>query len=111
MASRSSSPPRVGAIGSDVWPGLGKASEECGELLQLLGRLIAYPEDEHPSGRDPAEGLVDEIGDLQAALEYLVAVNPIDALAVRERKGRKLALFMRWHLEERQRAKIACVTG
>lgn len=27
-------------IGSDVWPGLGKAQEEMGELLEVLGKII-----------------------------------------------------------------------
>lgn len=92
------------AIGSDVWPGLGKTAEEAGELLQIVGKLIAYPNQSHPDGSDTTLRLHEEIADLQAALEFVIETNVLHREFIDARRAKKLERFRRWHREERLRA-------
>lgn len=92
-------------IGSDTWPGLAKLIEECGETLQVLGKIIARGgELDHtwtcgPCGGSGEQGgaypfpcrecdgrgflgsgdltsrLHEELGDLQAALFFFSLTN------------------------------------
>lgn len=32
------------------WKGIGKLIEECGEVLQVAGKAIAFPRGPHPDG-------------------------------------------------------------
>jgi NTP pyrophosphatase (non-canonical NTP hydrolase) len=90
-------------IGAEVWPGLAKAAEEAGELLQVVGKLIATGgEPAHYDGSDLRMRLVEECGDLLAAIGYLTAANGI-ADEVAERATRKRDLFQSWHDTERER--------
>lgn len=85
-------------IGTDVWPGLGKLIEECGELLQVLGKLIAYPAGTHPDGGPPLQDrLSDESADVQAALTFLHAANAM--VQDYNRIDRKVDTFHGWHEE------------
>ena len=57
------------SIGSKLWPGVSKVIEEMGELQQVLGKLIAVAgETKHWDG-DLRPKLIEEIGDLRAALQ------------------------------------------
>lgn len=90
------------AIGSEVWPGLAKLSEEMGELQQVIGKLMAYPSGEHPDDAGPLRSrLRDEMGDLYAALDYVRAHNVVGD--VEARRNAKFLRFERWHREERIR--------
>jgi NTP pyrophosphatase (non-canonical NTP hydrolase) len=92
------------AIGSDVWPGLAKLAEECGELAQVIGKLTAYPDSPHPDGSDLVARLQEEMADVQAAIEFVCIVNlPINGKAVSDRHGRKLRRFRDWHRAEQER--------
>lgn len=87
-------------IGGDVWPGLGKVIEESGELMQVAGKLIANSgEPNHWDGTDLHYRLVEEMGDVLAAIDFLIEANGIDDAAVRERAANKLTLFWSWHRE------------
>lgn len=91
------------AIGSDVWPGLAKLAEECGELQQVIGKLMAYPEGgEHPDGAgNLADRLQLEMGDVWAAIHFVTDWNPrIDSAVVRERHWEKVERFAEWHKAE-----------
>jgi NTP pyrophosphatase (non-canonical NTP hydrolase) len=92
-------------IGADVWPGLAKTAEEAGELLQVIGKLVATGgRSAHYDGSDLRTRLIEECGDLLAALGYLTAANGIEA-EVAERAARKRELFQAWHdAEARRRA-------
>lgn len=92
------------ALGGVVWPGLAKVVEECGELLQVAGKLMAYPDGEHPDGGVPLlERLCDEIADVTAALFVFRTLNGIDRPGspnddlLRDRVFEKAALFHQWH--------------
>lgn len=88
------------SIGSIIWPGLGKSVEEMGELLQVLGKLIASGgRAEHWDGTDLHDRALDEIGDVQAALRFLTRLNNLSELAVGARTELKYEQFLRWQLE------------
>ena len=88
------------SIGSDRWPGMSKVIEETGELGQVLGKLIATGGDpEHWDGSDLRERLVDECGDVLAAVSFFAETNGIlDAVELRAR--RKIETFHQWHREQ-----------
>lgn len=83
--------------------GLALLTEECGEVLQLIGKAGRFGIDT-PGVKDPLTGVVDmsvtpriklaaEIGDLFAAVDYLDKRGVLDADEIwrcRDRKRRKL---------------------
>lgn len=85
-------------IGSTRWPGAGRVIEESGELAQVLGKLIgASGELVHWDGTDLRQRLVDEIGDLRAALDFFAAANELPAEQVEQQAQHKRAEYERWH--------------
>lgn len=87
------------AIGDDEWPGISKLIEECGEVIQVCGKLLAtHGEAAHWDGTNLHRRLADELGDLQAAIRFVQLKNPnLDPEAIRSRADEKLELFLRWH--------------
>ena len=87
------------AIGSRVWPGLSKLAEEAGEVVQVIGKLIATGgSPEHWDGLgDLRTRLENEIADLTAACIFVAKANGLDEQRIKERGGVKLARFSRWH--------------
>ena len=103
VAVAPATPPGSGSgdfsIGSSVWPGTSKLLEEMGELGQVLGKLIAvHGADQHWDG-DLRKRLVEEIGDVRAALRFFVehCMSDEEARRVDERAADKYHLFRRWH--------------
>jgi len=92
----------VFAIGDRRWPGLSKLVEECGEVIQVVGKLMAtHGEESHFSGLNLAAMFVLETADVAAAVEFVVGFFD---RAQRElftlRKQEKLRLFQKWHREQ-----------
>src|SRR5688500_10055784 len=92
------------SIGAKTWPGVSKVVEECGEVLQIVGKLVAT------GGRvrhwDPALDrldirLLEEMADVQAAIEFVMEANfsPKAWSRFNLRKLVKLDLFRKWHAE------------
>lgn len=80
------------------WPGLFKVAEECGELLQILGKLGAYPDGDHPDGKGPLQDrLIEELGDVLWVVQRFAIDNDI-ASAVRERARHKDDVTAMWNL-------------
>jgi NTP pyrophosphatase (non-canonical NTP hydrolase) len=80
--------------------GLALLTEECGETLQLIGKAGRFGLDT-PGVKDPLTGVVDmkvtprtklieELGDLLAAVEYLSRRGVVDGGAVYVRYSAKL---------------------
>jgi NTP pyrophosphatase (non-canonical NTP hydrolase) len=98
------------SIGSDNLPGLSKLVEELGELqdatgrLQaILGKLIATGgSPEHWSGLDLRQALLDELGDVDAAVSFFIErnCNGPERSHIRRRSVTKRNLFNKWHLEQ-----------
>jgi NTP pyrophosphatase (non-canonical NTP hydrolase) len=89
------------SIGGEVWPGLSKLIEECGEVQQVAGKLIgARGATDHWDGSDLRERLTSELGDLSAAIRLVIALNGIDDRLVHARQIEKTSLFLQWHREQ-----------
>lgn len=85
------------SIGGTLWPGLSKLIEECGEVLQIAGKLIGSEgKTDHWSG-DLRPMLIEELGDLAAAMEFFATINGLDIDALDARREKKLDMFERWH--------------
>jgi NTP pyrophosphatase (non-canonical NTP hydrolase) len=90
--------PAMFAIGSQSWPGLSKLAEEAGETLQVIGKLMGTGGvTAHWDGTDLRARLIEEISDLMAACDFVVSVNALNPSAIKDRRQRKLALFLDWH--------------
>ena len=79
--------------------GLAKLIEECGEVLQVAGKLLAYPDGVHPDGAGNLhERLSDELGDLKAAIQFVIETHQLDGRhRIHERSQLKLIRFRSWH--------------
>ena len=85
------------SIGGQLWPGLSKLIEECGEVMQVGGKLIGSEgRTDHWSG-DLNQMLIEELGDLRAAITFFMEANAIDSASVALRQSEKLARFWQWH--------------
>lgn len=81
--------------------GLAKLAEECGELLQVTGKLLQYPElqysrEAHPDGKIPLDNIEDEIGDVLAAIEFVSIQLKLNHQKMNNRAIQKIALFEQW---------------
>lgn len=87
------------SLGQGQWPGIAKLIEECGEVIQVCGKLIATGGDvNHWSGVQLDAKLVEELGDLTAAIEFVIGHNDaLDPIAISRRASRKKELFIAWH--------------
>lgn len=91
------------SIGSDSWAGTSKVIEEMGELGQVLGKLIATAgETDHWDGSDLRARLLEEIGDVKAALCFFEQVNLThdERRAIETRSEDKTTTFWKWHLNK-----------
>lgn len=91
------------AIGDQQWPGVSKLVEECGEILQVVGKLMAtHGEALHWDGSNLRQRFLEELADLGGAYEFVVGfLSHDERAAVRQRAREKYALFQRWHREQR----------
>lgn len=90
--------PPIFAIGSPVWPGLSKLTEESGEVQQVIGKLMGTGGAiQHWDGSNLQERLIEEMGDCWAALQFVASKNNLDMGAIERRRAKKLALFNQWH--------------
>lgn len=85
----------------EYFKGIGKLTEEMGELNQLLGKAIAYPIGEHPDGKGQIYNrLPEELADVYAALDYFIETNyPLEyQTIIRDRTSIKHERFINWGL-------------
>lgn len=61
------------ALGSDKWPGLAKLNEECGELVQVIGKIMAHPSPDE--AKKLHDRLIEEMADVDAAIDYVIKNN------------------------------------
>lgn len=78
--------------------GVVKLIEEMGELNQVLGKKLAYwYTDDHPDGKSINDRLIEEIGDVLAALALVEIALDLDTVAIDERMASKVKLFFEWY--------------
>jgi len=86
------------SIGQTVWPGISKLIEECGELQQVMGKLVATGgRREHWSGDDLSVRLTEEMADVFAALDFVLEHNDLNPKRLTRRMAAKRRLFEAWH--------------
>lgn len=85
-------------IGSRIVPGAAKVIEEACEVGQVLAKVqgLGYI-GQYWNGANLQTDLEDEIGDLEATLEYLKHHNKLDRKRIKKRKQAKLEKFAGWH--------------
>jgi NTP pyrophosphatase (non-canonical NTP hydrolase) len=91
------------SIGAERWNGLSKLIEECGEVMQVAGKIIGNGGGElHWDGSVLPDRLLLELGDLQAAIMFLLShydyVLAESKVALRVQK--KIALFEEWNASQ-----------
>lgn len=85
-------------FGSRTWPGLAKLAEECGEVLQVLGKLVMIQgRVEHWDGSNLKERIEEEIADVLAACAFFIETGGLDRDKIAIRRHEKEALFWKWH--------------
>ena len=79
--------------------GLAKLIEECGELVQVAGKKLAYyTTDTHPDGGPPRNRrLEDEIADVIASCSIVVANLKLNENYIKKRIDCKHTIFKEWH--------------
>jgi NTP pyrophosphatase (non-canonical NTP hydrolase) len=88
------------SIGADKWNGLSKLIEECGEVIQVAGKIIgASGAEEHWDGSNLPQRLLEELGDLQAAIFFITAHydHTLACAKVRVRAIEKFTKFEEWN--------------
>jgi NTP pyrophosphatase (non-canonical NTP hydrolase) len=87
------------SFGNPLLPGLAKLMEECGELVQILAKKMAYPLEPHPDGQDTDARIVEEMGDVLAGITFYGSLNLTKEQqdAVEARRDKKVELFRSWH--------------
>ena len=78
--------------------GLSKLMEECGELVQICAKKLAYYHtDIHPDGKGSMKNrMMEEMGDVLAAVYFTANKFEIPDEAIFERADKKLQLFKSW---------------
>lgn len=93
------------AIGDRRWPGISKLVEECGEVIQVCGKLMGKRGNvEHWSG-DMREKLHEELGDLMAAIAFVTEHCGLDQTLIAKRASEKLKTFKKWHATDKEPVK------
>ncbi|HYI43698.1 MAG TPA: hypothetical protein VD768_08770 [Sphingomicrobium sp.] len=87
------------AFGDEAWPGLAKLTEECGEVLQVIGKMMMTHGDRAHWSGDLRAMLLDEVADLEAAIVFCCRHNlsPDERRAMARRVTAKVAKFEDWH--------------
>jgi len=90
-------------IGSDDWNGLSKLIEELNELGEVCGKLIGSEGDTNHWTGDLRKKFVEEIGDVQAAMNFFVDKNfsITEKVDIARQAGEKYTTFTKWDKEIR----------
>lgn len=104
------------AFGDDLWPGVAKLNEECGEVVVEIGKLMmTHGDPDHWSG-DLRERLLNEVADVEAAIVFYLRFNMTDEerRCFRKRVSDKFTKFVTWRDEELAKRhpseKLACAS-
>jgi NTP pyrophosphatase (non-canonical NTP hydrolase) len=82
--------------------GLTKLMEECGELVQIAAKKSAYIHaDNHPDSSIPmSKRLEDEMGDVLAAIDFVMKKLDLNPVSIRQRRASKYETFCAWDKED-----------
>ncbi len=86
------------AIGDKEWPGISKLTEECGEVVQICGKLLGTGGNvDHWDGSNLKTELEKEIADCYAAINFVIRHCGLDEQAIGARAAIKGRRFEQWH--------------
>jgi hypothetical protein len=93
-------------IGSDTWPGLSRLAADAAQVAGAADAIISTGNDtaQDDTAQDAAvqrENLQEQLGDLRAAIDYVIGKNALDWGAVNRRRDRKRSLYERGIDEDR----------
>jgi hypothetical protein len=100
-----SDPPVPYSIGSDTWPGLSRLAADAAQVVRVAWTIMGNCGDTQPEAEAETNGLreslQEELGDLRAAIDYVIGKNALDWDAVNRRRDRKRSLYERGADEDR----------
>jgi hypothetical protein len=82
-------------IGSDTWPGLSRLAADAAQVARAARTIISTGNDTDQDAAVQRERLQEQLGDLRAAIDYVVGKNALDWAAVNQRRDRKRSLYER----------------
>lgn len=98
------------SIGGDVLNGLSKLIEECGEVIQVAGKLLATGgKPEHWEGSNLHSRIEEEIADLLGSIWFFIDTNNLHTEFINDRMGKKFRQFFQWNEEQKQKPEIVQV--
>lgn len=83
--------------------GYTKLVEECGELIQVAAKRIAYLDDSHPDDRTKPSldlRIEDEIADVLAACRFVIEKNKLNTQYIEGKMNLKVSVFNHWDKED-----------
>ena len=87
-------------IGSDTWPGLSQLAADAAQVARRADAIIGDDTRQDDTCQDTAGlrvSLQEELGDLRAAIDYVIGKNDLDWDAVNRRRDRKRSRYERAH--------------
>ena len=82
-------------IGSDTWPGLSRLAADAAQVARAAAAIISTGNDTAQDAAVQRENLQEQLGDLRAAIDYVIGKNALDWAAVNRRRDRKRSLYER----------------
>jgi hypothetical protein len=82
-------------IGSDTWPGLSRLAADAAQVARAAAAIISTGNDTAQDAAVQRENLQEQLGDLRAAIDYVIGKNALDWAAVNKRRDRKRSLYER----------------
>jgi hypothetical protein len=92
-----SDPPGPYGIGSDTWAALATLAADAAQVVEVVSAIIGNGNDTGPEAARLRESLQDQLGDLRAAIDYVISKNALDWNAVNRRRDRKRSRYERDH--------------
>jgi len=82
-------------IGSETWPGLSRLAADAAQVVRVACTIIGTGNDTHQDAAVQRESLQEQLGDLRAAIDYVIGKNALDWGAVNKRRDRKRTQYER----------------
>jgi hypothetical protein len=82
-------------IGSDTWPGMSRLAADAARVASVARAIISTGNDTDQDEAAQRESLQEQLGDLRAAIDYVIGKNALDWAAVNKRRDRKRSLYER----------------
>ena len=95
------------SIGSDTWPGLARLAADAAQVVRVACAIIGTGNDTQDDVACLRESLQEELGDLRAAIDYVIGKNALDWDAVNKRRDRRRSLYERGVDDHRGQAPVA----